>query len=628
MGPAATDHTNDDHDHGHDAGQGGEGIDLGIPGLVECKRVGSGGFATVYSALEVDAGRRVAVKVLHALDDAGRRSFERERLTMGQTTAHDSIVTMYRSGYTTANVPFLVMENMTGGSLQDRLRTEGPLSLAEAVEVVVSAAEGLGFAHGAGIVHKDIKPANILISPTGVAKLSDFGIASIRHATGVSQFGYTLAYTAPETFQAQRHADGRTNDPRDERSDLYSLAATLHALVVGHPPHVAGSDAELLHRILTEAHSPTGHPALDDFLNRALANNPDQRPRTATAFITAARALLDTPTPNTIRATPATDAGSPSVSTRPAPLPTTVTTPTPATEPTPSPAATLHRDHTSAARRRRRWRQPGPLIAVTLTALVAGATAIVINSNDDRGPQAEAASPTTATTERPDTAAELNAKGMTHYRAGQYDQAIEDFNLAVQQDPDNATILYNRGRTYAAQDQHYRAVLDFDEAIEADPTDAAVYYERATSQLAVGRAEEAIADLDQVIELDPDDADAYTARGLALAGLDQYVRADLSYDRAIELDPENSVAYAGRAAAHVWLGQLDRALADGGRAIGLDPGNAEAFYSRGLANHQLGRYDQAVADYERAIQLTDTGRASIPLVDVESVRRVREDLAG
>ena len=239
-------------------------LDLGIQGLSEYKEIGSGGFATVYSAFEADAGRTVAVKVLSSVDERGRRRFDRERRTMGQTTAHDNIVTMFRSGYTDpGNRPYLVMEHMSGGSLQDRLEAMGPLSTREAVELIMPVARGLGFAHTTGILHKDIKPGNILISATGAPKLSDFGIAAVRDATGTSQVAFSLAYTAPETFDSTRSVDGEVIDPRDERSDLYSLAVTLYALIGGAPP---------LYRI-----EPGGaYPPNSD---RATTANPTHRPR-------------------------------------------------------------------------------------------------------------------------------------------------------------------------------------------------------------------------------------------------------------------------------------------------------------------------------------------------------------
>ena len=269
-------------------------INLGIPGLADAKEIGSGGFATVYEAVQVDIGRLVAVKVLGAVDEKGRRRFNRERRTMAQTTGHGNIVTLLDSGFTDPGQrPYLVMEHMSGGSLQDHLDTSGPLSLAEAVEIVSAVGAGLAFAHSGGIVHKDIKPANILTGPTG-AKLSDFGISSVRDASGTSQVAFSLAYTAPETFHASRGPDGRVPDPRNEGSDLYSLACTLYALVAGEPPFTAENQATLIHQIISETPPPTGYLALDAFISTALAKQPEARFLTTSEFL-AALAEIDTP---------------------------------------------------------------------------------------------------------------------------------------------------------------------------------------------------------------------------------------------------------------------------------------------------------------------------------------------
>ncbi len=274
-------------------------IDLGVPGLTDYKEIGVGGFAVVYSALESSANRRVAVKVLAAMDERGQRRFERECRTMGQTTVHDNIVSMFRSGYTEPDHrPYLVMEHMAGGSLQDRLEAEGPVPLDEALEIIVSVAGGLGFAHTIGIIHKDVKPANILISETGSAKLGDFGIAAIRDTTGTSQMAFSLLYTAPETFTATHSPDGgELIDPRDERSDLYSLAASLYALVTGAPPFTAASQAGLIGQILSEDPTPTDHPGLDEFLAVSLAKDPDHRFPTAAQFTAALQDLQHRPQP-------------------------------------------------------------------------------------------------------------------------------------------------------------------------------------------------------------------------------------------------------------------------------------------------------------------------------------------
>ncbi len=264
-----------------------DGLDLGIDGLTQYRELGSGGFATVYAANEVAQGRQVAVKVLRAVDDAARRRFDRERRTMGLTTGHPNIVTLFRSGYTAnGNRPFLVMEYLPGGSLQDRIDRTGPMDWPAAIGLILPIADALGFSHGHGIVHRDVKPANILLSASGVPKLTDFGISAIAEGTVTNQVAYSLSYTPPETFGALPDAaSGEVADPRDGRSDLYSLGATLYALGTGAPPFHHPSPAGQINQILVQPPPTTGQPGIDWFLATAMAKAPADRHPTAASFV-------------------------------------------------------------------------------------------------------------------------------------------------------------------------------------------------------------------------------------------------------------------------------------------------------------------------------------------------------
>ena len=259
--------------------------DLGIDGLTDYREIGSGGFAVTYSAYETDQDRQVAVKVLRAADEGAKRRFDRERRTMGTTTGHANIVTLFRSGYTpTGDQPYMVMEYLGGGSLQDGLERRERMSMANAIEVAADVASALGHSHSMGIVHKDVKPANILLSSSGAAKLTDFGIATIKESTATGSLSYSLAYTPPEAFDAAWDpATGQVVDRRDERSDLYSLAATLYALVTGVPPF-DGPDLSVFRQIAEDPVPPTGHRALDRFLATAMAKDPDRRFPDAATF--------------------------------------------------------------------------------------------------------------------------------------------------------------------------------------------------------------------------------------------------------------------------------------------------------------------------------------------------------
>lgn len=274
------------------AGSGGWGYgyvdeltDVGVDGLTDYQEIGSGGFATVYSAYEVGLERRVAVKVLTAIDDAARRRFDRERSSLGRTADHPNIVTPFRSGYTSrGNQPYLVMELLVGGSLQDRLERQGPLPLEEALEITVAVADALDYSHRNGVLHKDIKPANVLLARSGAPKLADFGIAAIQEGTATGQVAYSLHYTAPETFDAHLSPEGALVDPRDERSDLYSLATTLYALVAGAAPFRAPTSASLVNQILHQPPPLIGHAGIDRFLATAMAKKPDERFQNAAEF--------------------------------------------------------------------------------------------------------------------------------------------------------------------------------------------------------------------------------------------------------------------------------------------------------------------------------------------------------
>ncbi len=260
------------------------GVELGIDGLTDLEVVGRGGFSVVYAATDTRFDRRVAVKVLGSLiSDSDRRRFDAECRIMGRLSAHPHVVTVHSAGYTNAGNPYILMELIEGGSLAERLAATGPLAWIAALNIVRPIADALGRGHEAGIVHRDVKPENILLAGDE-PRLTDFGIAYLRDATGATSTHITASWqhASPETFTGSR----------DERSDLYSLASTAYALITGHAPFSRpGEDSlnPLMYRLLNEAPPGIPHhlgpPELDQFLRRGLAKNPDQRHQTAAAFI-------------------------------------------------------------------------------------------------------------------------------------------------------------------------------------------------------------------------------------------------------------------------------------------------------------------------------------------------------
>jgi len=254
-------------------------VDLGIPGLGPAVRIGYGGFAEVYRAKQINLNRDVAVKVLRAsgVDERARMRFTRECHAVGAVSGHPNIVGVHEGGFTGDGRAYLVMELCPGGSLADRLAASGPLAAAEVIDIGVKIAKALAVAHAAGVVHRDVKPGNILVTAWGEPALADFGIARVEggQQTATGQVTASLAHAAPEVLE------GGVPTPS---SDLYSLGSTLFELFTGYPPHFRAADASvlaLMRRVLTEPiPDPVVlgmPPALASAVLRATSRHPDQR---------------------------------------------------------------------------------------------------------------------------------------------------------------------------------------------------------------------------------------------------------------------------------------------------------------------------------------------------------------
>lgn len=255
---------------------------LGERGLTDLAEVGRGGFSVVYRATQDAFDRTVAVKVISRLDldETARRHFERECKAMGRLSSHPHIVTLYDAAVLPSGMPYLVMEYLEAGSLADRLRRDGPLPAEDVARVGTEVADALQAAHDAGLVHRDVKPGNILCGTRDEAKLSDFGIAAIgTTSSATATLAATWAHAAPEVFQGKRPTTA---------SDIYSLGSTLYELLVGHPAFVDGDDDSIAAIAYRAVHEPTpdlreeGVPdSLAEVIETAIAKDPSKRHTTA-----------------------------------------------------------------------------------------------------------------------------------------------------------------------------------------------------------------------------------------------------------------------------------------------------------------------------------------------------------
>ena len=270
-----------------------------VDGFTVVGRIGSGGYSTVFEAIQEDIGAPVALKVLEgAFDARGRSRFERECQSMGRLRDERGIVSVYSATYTSDQHPVIVMAYLPGGSLADRVKAGGPMSVDDVLAVAREICAALTAAHESGIYHRDIKPENILLDRFGRAALTDFGIATLAGEVTSTETASSLtpAHAPPERYLTEADA----GDP--VHGDIYSLASTLYALVAGAPPHGTvreGGIAALIDRILEEPPIPltrTDVPqAVVAALRRGLSKNPSDRFDTASQLLAAREQLLEMP---------------------------------------------------------------------------------------------------------------------------------------------------------------------------------------------------------------------------------------------------------------------------------------------------------------------------------------------
>ncbi|HEX8769413.1 MAG TPA: protein kinase [Acidimicrobiales bacterium] len=266
--------------------------------------IARGAMAEVWEAQDETLGRPVAVKVLHlhlAEDESFLERFRREAIAAARL-AHPNVVATYDTG-TDGDVAFIVMELVLGRTLRQVISEEGPMNPRRVVDIGSQVADALNYAHRAGVIHRDVKPANILLCEDGRAKVADFGIAkaaieAIEDATGagagavggsrdLTQSGAivgTAKYLSPEQVNGE---------PVDGRSDVYALGVVLYEMVCGRAPYSGDTDVAVALQHLSGSPLPprqvrAGIPRpLESVILRAMAKRPDERYATAGQLQTA-----------------------------------------------------------------------------------------------------------------------------------------------------------------------------------------------------------------------------------------------------------------------------------------------------------------------------------------------------
>jgi len=251
------------------------------------ERIGGGGMGVIYRAVDTRLERVVAVKFLTARLTGNEQAMERflQEARAASAIDHPNICTIYEIDETEDGELYLVMAYYEGKTLSDLIRERGPLPLDESIDLTRQVLTGLARAHEAGIVHRDIKPGNLMLTPYGEVKILDFGLAKLTGRLDLTQTGFvhgTAAYMAPEQARGQR---------TDHRSDIWSTGVVLYEMLAARPPFRGDNPAAILYAVVNEEPEPLSHfrdevPAeVENVVAAALQKEPDFRFQTARDFL-------------------------------------------------------------------------------------------------------------------------------------------------------------------------------------------------------------------------------------------------------------------------------------------------------------------------------------------------------
>ena len=568
--------------------------------------LGRGGLGVVYRARRDDGpgqavGPEVALKVPTGLDPEDRLRFVEEARALRRLRAPGvaAIVEADLAGPT----PYLAMELVRGETLQERLQREGPASPREAVGLALELTRTLRRLHAAGVVHRDLKPGNVILrAQDGAPVLIDLGLALLldrsSRLTRSGELMGTPVWMSPEQARGELGGMGPA-------TDVYGLGAVLYGLLVGEAPFAAGQLLQVLHDVLhltpappsrrrVELHGrgPAIDPRLDELVRRCLLKRPAERPE-LTEVERVLEALLEE----------------------------------------------QPRAQAPPARRRSALVVGLPVAGLLLAGLVGGA-GLAWETRPappaPHGPAPEEDAPGEATAEGESVAAlcsrarglmgdgefeaaaplleraaalaprdplVLAALGGMRAHLNDYAGAVRDLDAALALDPRCLEALLNRGALRERQDELELALRDYDLAVQLDPAHARVLVGRASVRGRLGQRAEALADLTRAMELDPLLPDPWIERGfLHLADKDvEGALADVN--RGLELDPRHARGFALRGTIKLQLNDVEGARRDLDRALELAPRAIPALEARGLVSARAGDLPSALADWRRAIAL-------------------------
>ncbi len=509
--------------------------------LVE--KLGEGGFAVAFKALNTSNNQVVALKALTRLQSEDLKLFSEEAYRM-MGLDHPHLV-KFRDYVEWNQPPFIVMDLAQLGSLQSELRRKEQagewLHPRRSVKVLEQVGAALLFLHGKKLIHRDVKPPNILLASIDEVWLSDLGISQQLHTTNSLETGHfagTVQYAAPEQIRGKPKA----------KSDLYALGVTAYLLFTGKPPFT-GNIFVVMNQHLSENPpdplvmaqglidkgrvNPKIIRAVTPVILQALNKDPDKRPVNPVFFT---RALRDA--------------------------------------------------YNQAAEEK-----PDKTVFAHAQPPIPPSQAETVISPEQLNIQ---------------IIWELFRKGIAYSNKHNYQEALKAFNAIIQRDPNKVFAFLNKGDTLIKLGNFAEAIEAFDHVIQLEPNNYSAFNLKGIAYGRSKKYKEAIAEYDRAIEINPVFKDAHNNKGIALHALRRYKDAIVTYDKAIAIDPGYSLAYYNKGIALFELWRTDDAIRAYDLAIQHNPWNSAAYKNKAKAILSFGELEDrvaAIAVYEQMIRL-------------------------
>jgi serine/threonine protein kinase len=531
--------------------------------------LGQGGFGAVFEAQDRTLDRRVAIKQLllkKASDQSTVKRFIQEA-RIASAMEHPNVVSIYAMRIEEKRF-YMIMEYLPGGNLRDLLKKEGKLPVQEAVRLTIGICEGLAKFHARGIVHRDIKAENILLTADSRPKIIDFGIAHVPEAAGglaLTQAGFqpsSLLFSSPEQVRGEQ---------LDARSDVYQLGEMLYHMLSGHhyidlksietQAVTHGGQNRVrsqmkLYELLEYAichEKPAGLKtlwrevgALAGVVETALSKDKTKRFKDAAEFAATLKTL-------SINTTPASDE----------------------VENLSFQDARAYNKRGLAYVSTRNYEQ----------AIIDYTKAIELDA---------------------DYAEAYNNRSTAHLVMENYGQAVVDCSRALELAPDFVVAYVNRGIAYTGLRDYEKALADYEQALTLAPQNLYAFYNRGNTYLWMSQYKDAITNYSQAIAINPEIVAAYANRGVAHSELKHYDLALADFSQAIDLNPDYGYAYYNRANVYRELRSYEEAIADYSKVVELNPEHRFAHENRGDAYAAIGEEDRASEDYTKIIVQTSS----------------------